>query len=38
MVEYIAWTIGFGATILVWFGSRRTPAAAGTPPPLPTTP
>jgi hypothetical protein len=34
-VEYLAWTIGFGATILAWFGARRGPVAP--PPPLPTT-
>ena len=29
VVEYVAWTLGFGAAILVWLQGRRTP------PPLP---
>jgi hypothetical protein len=33
-VEYVAWTVGFGATLLAWFGSRR-PAPVAPPPPLP---
>ena len=36
LVEYIAWTVGLGATILAWYGARTAArAVAGAPPPLP---
>lgn len=38
LVEYVAWTVGLGAAVMVWYGSRqlRKPSAPATvPPPLP---
>lgn len=37
LVEYLAWTIGFGALILTWFDRRHAPAPepATPPPPIP---
>jgi hypothetical protein len=27
LIEYLAWTVGFGAAILAWLHMRRSPAA-----------
>ncbi len=36
IVEYLAWTLGLGAILLVWFGSRqRIPQPPVSPPPIP---
>jgi len=36
LVEYCAWTMGFGAAILAWFAMRRTPPPMMPPTPEPT--
>jgi hypothetical protein len=33
LIEYCAWTMGFGAAILAWFAMRRTPPLPPTPEP-----
>jgi hypothetical protein len=33
LVEYAAWTVGAGALILTWYGTRRKPSTAPAGPP-----
>ena len=35
LVEYLAWTVGFGAAILAWFNLRRRPASHPIAPAIP---
>jgi hypothetical protein len=35
VIEYLAWTMGFGAAILAWFNLRKRPASPPIAPPIP---
>ena len=35
LIEYLAWTVGFGAAILAWINLRRRPASPSMPPAAP---